>query len=85
MYPIEEPELKSAYPNAYSYLSSMRSVLTERQGFAGWEENYFRNVLYSQRIGEYTFAPYKVCWKYIASEFTVRDRWRQAFKADPSK
>ena len=24
-----------------------------------------------QRIGDYTFAPYKVCWKYVSSEFTV--------------
>jgi len=72
MYPLEEPLLKSTYPLAYKYLLSMRGVLAERQGFAGWEKNVLKKYFYTlQRIGEYTFSSYKVCWKYIASEFTV--------------
>ncbi|MCD6296614.1 MAG: N-6 DNA methylase [Deltaproteobacteria bacterium] len=72
MYPLEEPQLKSSYPLAYGYLLSMQNVLSERKGFAGWEKDVLKKYYYTlQRIGEYTFAPYKVCWKYIASEFTV--------------
>jgi hypothetical protein len=72
MYPLEEPLLKSIYPLAYEYLLSMRDVLSERQGFAGWEKEVLKKYFYTlQRIGEYTFSRYKVCWKYIASEFTV--------------
>jgi hypothetical protein len=35
-------------------------------------KKYFAKYFYTlQRVGEYSFAPYKVCWKYIASEFTI--------------
>ncbi|WP_225073593.1 N-6 DNA methylase [Desulfuromonas sp. CSMB_57] len=72
MYPLEKTQLESTFPFAYQYLTSMQSVLAERQGFAGWEKDILKKYFYTlQRIGEYTFAPYKVCWKYIASEFTV--------------
>lgn len=72
MYPLEERLLESDYPYAYAYLISMQKALIERQGFAGWEKELLKKCFYTlQRIGEYTFSPYKVCWKYIASEFTV--------------
>lgn len=72
MYPLDHSVLKSRYPLANAYLEAMREVLAERQGFAGWEKDVHRKYFYTlQRVGEYTFAPYKVCWKYIASEFTV--------------
>jgi len=72
MYPLEEKLLESEYPYAYKYLKSMQHVLMKREGFAGWEKTLLQKCFYTlQRVGEYTFAPYKVCWKYIASEFTV--------------
>ncbi|MFH1108656.1 MAG: N-6 DNA methylase [Planctomycetota bacterium] len=72
MYPLDEQVVKDTFPYTYRYLCSMRSVLGARQGFAGWEKRILEKYFYTlQRIGEYTFAPYKVCWKYIASEFTV--------------
>jgi hypothetical protein len=72
MYPLEEPVLMSAYPRTYAYLLSMRSILTERSGFARWEREILEKYFYTlQRVGEYTFSPYKVCWRYIASEFTA--------------
>jgi hypothetical protein len=72
MYPIEENKLQILYPKAFSYFIEMKDILTNRNGFAGWEKNILQKYFYTlQRVGEYSFAPYKVCWKYIASEFTI--------------
>ncbi|QDT34023.1 N-6 DNA Methylase [Thalassoglobus polymorphus] len=72
MYPLDEQELSSRYPQAHKYLRSMKKVLSNRKGFAGWEKNLLNKYFYTlQRVGPYTFAPYKVCWRYIASEFIV--------------
>lgn len=72
MYPIEESLLESRFPDAYRYLTSMKDILVSRNGFAGWEKTILEKYFYTlQRVGEYTFAPYKVCWKYIATEFTT--------------
>ena len=72
MYPLPEAELAAHYPRTLDYLMSMRDVLRDRNGFAGWEKTIHRDFFYTlQRVGEYTFAPFKVCWKYIARTFTV--------------
>jgi hypothetical protein len=72
MYPIKASALESEYPNTYRYLSSMRDVLKSRNGFAGWEKNIHKEYFYTlQRIGPYTFSPYKVCWSYISNDFTI--------------
>lgn len=79
MRPIPEEELQTRYPKTYRYLSSMKEPLRQRNGFANWEKKLQQQYFYTlQRIGAYTFAPYKVCWRYIANEFTIcvleRDR-----------
>jgi len=72
MYPILEPELKKHYPKAYEYLTSLKQLLKTRNGFAGWEKNIHKEHFYTlQRLGDYSFAPYKVCWKYIAGDFII--------------
>jgi hypothetical protein len=72
MYPIAERDLESEYPQAYRYLCTMKEALQARNGFANWEKKIHLQHFYTlQRIGAYTFAPYKVCWKYIANEFTI--------------
>jgi hypothetical protein len=72
MYPIPEDRLASEFPKAYQYLCRMRAVLQARNGFAGWEKKFQQSYFYTlQRVGPYTFAPYKVCWRYIASGFTI--------------
>ena len=72
MYPLREDLLRETFPFSYEYFCSMKSILQDRKGFAGWEKKIKESYFYSlQRIGPYTFSPYKVCWKYIASEFTV--------------
>jgi hypothetical protein len=72
MRPITERDLKSNYPKTYRYLCSMKEPLEARNGFANWEKKIHGEYFYTlQRIGAYTFSPYKVCWRYIANEFTI--------------
>lgn len=72
MYPYEEEDMNKAYPLSYSYLNRMKPILIERKGFAGWEKKIHEDYFYSlQRIGDYTFAPFKVCWSYISEDFVI--------------
>ena len=70
MHPVPSRKLAEACPKTFAYLSGFRQELDARQGFAGWEKEIqqqdFHAVL---KIGEYTFSPYKVVWRYIASHF----------------
>ena len=67
---IPPDEMERHYPAALRYLSSMREVLDARGGFTKWEQPFRDRAFYViQRIGDYTFADYKVCWKYIAKDF----------------
>ena len=72
LYPLSEPILKEAYPRTLAYFEKMEPTLRERKGFAGWEKRIHQDFYYTlQRIGDYTFAPYKVCWSYISADFTI--------------
>lgn len=68
--PVPWERLRAECPRTADYLASFREVLDCRKGFAGWEkaiqQQEFHAVL---RVGEYTFAPWKVVWKYIATAF----------------
>lgn len=68
--PIPWARLKAETPRTAAYLSSFREVLDQRKGFAGWERGIQREEFHAVlRVGRYTFAPWKVVWKYIASSF----------------
>lgn len=72
MYPISEDKLPAKFPLAWQYLKESEDILKSRKGFAGWEKKIHADYFYTlQRVGEYTFSPYKVCWKYVCSEFTI--------------
>ena len=63
-------EFGSRYPKAFSYLTQMRTILDQRKGFTEWERTFQEEAFYAiQRVGDYTFAPYKVAWRYIATDF----------------
>ena len=70
MWPVAQNILEKEVPDTLEYLRFFKEDLDARKGFAGWEKEIqkqeFQAIL---RIGEYTFSPYKVIWKYIASEF----------------
>jgi hypothetical protein len=70
MKPVEEEVLKKEYPLTYKYLYHFKEDLDNRKGFAGWEKQIQKENFHSiLRVGEYTFAKYKVAWRYIATEF----------------
>jgi type I restriction-modification system DNA methylase subunit len=74
---IDENEMKTKYPKTYLYLKRFENVLRNRAAF----KRYFTKRDKSGRIvetspfysmfdvGEYTFAPYRVVWRYIATDF----------------
>lgn len=72
LHAIDPTALGQIAPHALAYLTSMRATLDARKGFTRWEQPYREQAFYVlQRIGAYTFAPYKVCWRYIATDFVV--------------
>lgn len=80
--PVPWARLKEECPRTAGYLWSFRKVLDQRKGFAGWEREIQRQEFHAVlRVGAYTFSPWKVVWKYIATEFvcavvgTVEDPW----------
>ena len=71
MDPVGEKTLRINAPMTYKYFENFRKVLAERGGFVGWERKALDVGFYAcQRVGEYTFADWKVAWRYIASKFT---------------
>ena len=72
MHAIPPAELSANCPHAEHYLEEMRPILDRRKGFSGWEHELREEAFYTiLRIGEYTFEPFKVAWKYMASDFVV--------------
>jgi hypothetical protein len=69
---IPHTTLRRSYPRAFSYLQAMKPVLDARKGFSGWERHLRDESFYAiQRIGSYSFSPYKTAWRYIATDFIV--------------
>lgn len=70
MYPISHEELRKL-PLSNKYFNHFRKELENRKGFTSFDREIHEKFYYTlQRIGEYTFAPYKVCWRYICKTFT---------------
>jgi type I restriction-modification system DNA methylase subunit len=66
---IDESIMKQKYPLTYTYLKQFERVLKSRAAY----RRYFKesDPFYSMfDVGSYTLAPWKVSWRYIASEFT---------------
>jgi len=76
---IPEEDLKARYPKTWEYLNRFEPILRERAAF----KRYFTRrdktgtvvdtgPFYSMfDVGDYTFAPWKVVWRYVASDFIV--------------
>ena len=70
MYPIDKNVLAN-YPLTNNYFTLFKKELEERKGFTSMDESIHEQFFYTlQRIGVYTFARYKVCWRYISKCFT---------------
>lgn len=76
---IDEQVLQKRYPKTWAYLKRFEAVLRERSGFRRYFTRKDRNgrmvetgPFYSMfNVGDYTFAPWKVVWRYVASDFIV--------------
>ncbi len=69
MYPIDTKTLEK-YPKTLQYLEDFKTELQDRKGFTTFDKHIqLANYYAIQRIGDYTFAPYKVAWRYICKEF----------------
>jgi len=70
MYPIAFDLIEEKFPHTANYFKFFKNGLKARKGFTSFDRKIHDAHYYTlQRIGEYTFARYKVAWKYIASEF----------------
>lgn len=70
MYPISSDEL-DVFPLTKNYFEGFKKELKSRKGFTSFDKKIHQENYYTlQRIGDYTFKPYKVAWRYIAKEFT---------------
>jgi len=68
--PVKPKDLQELAPQTYSYLSNVRDVLEARKGFTGFDRDSFAVGFYTLlRIGDYTFKPFKVVWRYISKTF----------------
>ena len=68
--PVKPKDLEEIAPQTYSYLSNVRDVLEARRGFTGFDRDSFAAGFYTLlRIGDYTFKPFKVVWRYISKTF----------------
>ena len=66
-----EARMKVKWPNTYGYLLNFKDELLSR-GSRPIRELAERTVFYSMYgIGSYTFAPYKVVWKRMASDMVA--------------
>jgi methylase of polypeptide subunit release factors len=69
MYPIDL-KILAKYPKTWQYFEDFRTELQNRKGFTTFDKHIqLANYYTIQRIGDYTFAPYKVAWRYICKEF----------------
>jgi hypothetical protein len=72
MSPVAPDEMTQVAPRTLEYLQSFRYLLDQRKGFSTWERQYRDTGFYAcQRVGDYTFADWKVVWRYIAPSFTT--------------
>lgn len=70
MRPVGPEELLRTARHTYKYVNMFRDALESRGGLTGFDRVSFNIGFYSLlRIGDYTFAPYKVVWRYISKEF----------------
>ena len=69
MYPVEMQVLKK-YPLTIEYFQEFKVELENRKGFTSFDKHIHLKSYYAlQRIGDYTFSPYKVAWRFISKEF----------------
>lgn len=65
--PIDEGLLKSNWPKTYRFLYGFRTPLQRRPAFRNFDPSS-QPFYMMYNVGRYTFAPFKVVWRYIATD-----------------
>jgi SAM-dependent methyltransferase len=65
----DERWLQSTLPKTYSYLKQFEKQLRGRSGYRKYLEKQGATFYSIYNVGTYTLAPFKVVWRYIASDF----------------
>jgi hypothetical protein len=63
-----EKIVKSKYPRTYSYLLKFKNALINRAAYKKYHEEAGHPFYSQYNIADYTFSPYKVVWKRMASD-----------------
>lgn len=70
MYPISQQEILKQTPLLGKYFEIFKETLINRKGFTSFDKEIHKQHYYAiQRVGDYTFSPFKVAWRYISKEF----------------
>lgn len=77
--PLPEEELQIRYPLTYEYLLDFKKELETRSIHKLWGKGNPFYAVYD--IGEYTFRPYKVVWKYVAGKISGKAEFSTAVMA----
>ena len=64
---IQEAELARDYPQTFNYFNSFKDELLNRSHYKKHFQTQGAPFYSTYNVGRYTFSPYKVVWKYIAS------------------
>lgn len=68
--PVAPAELEVLAPHMLEYLSKHKELLTTRASLTALDKPNVEIGFYAMlRVGDYTFAPYKLAWKYISKDF----------------
>jgi hypothetical protein len=68
--PLSPTHVKSVAPLTYQYLAQYEGLLATRASLTALDKANVAEGFYALlRVGDYTFAPYKVAWKYISRTF----------------
>ncbi len=68
---IREDALKASYPAAWRYLSQFQDQLSARKTYRTFLEPVGEPFYALYSVKQYTFAPYKVVWREIATQMTM--------------
>ncbi len=69
---IDEEKLRERYPQTWRYLKRFEPILRERRSRGVSDMLEQGAAFYTMfAVGDYTFAPWKVVWRYVATDFIV--------------
>jgi len=74
--PLDEKTLKLNFPKTYEFFFSFKRILERRSLHKLWGKGYPFYSVYD--IGDYTFKPYKVMWKYVAGKISGKGEFSVA-------